>query len=91
MSAADRQRACRQRKRTGGAPSITVFDRALREAVLASYQAGELAIDIPDLVQQVVERLSADGTVSDRGCRSVVKALLDRAGASTGERSHVQG
>lgn len=91
MSAADRQRACRQRKREGGAPPIPVFDGALREAVFASYQAGELSVDIPDLVQKVVEQLAADGPVSDRGCRVTVKALLDKAGVTAGGRARVQG
>jgi hypothetical protein len=81
----------RQRKREGGAPPIPVFDRALREAMFASYQAGELSIDIPDLVQKVVKQLASDGPVSDRGCRVTVKALLDKAGANAGGPARVQG
>lgn len=86
MSPADRQRVCRQRKRANGAPTVQVFDRALREAVFSSYQAGELSIDIPDLVQKVVEQLSADGQITERGCRSTVKALLAKAGVNVGGR-----
>lgn len=55
-SPADRQRACRARKREFGAPLISVFDRALREALFASYQAGDLSIDIPDVVRRATER-----------------------------------
>jgi hypothetical protein len=76
MSPAERNRAQRQRMRDGGQTSIQNFDRALREAVFASYQTGELAVDIPDLVKKVVEQLSAAGPVCDRGCRTTVKALL---------------
>jgi hypothetical protein len=68
-SAADRQRQCRQRKRQIGSPSIPVFDRALREVLFASYQAGDLSIDIPDLVQAVVERVAGSADVTERGCR----------------------
>jgi hypothetical protein len=87
MSAADRQRACRQRKRERGEPSIQDLDKTLREAVLSAYQAGELTVDIPD----VVERLSADGGASERGCRVIIKALLDKAGANAGGHARVQG
>jgi hypothetical protein len=83
-SPADRQRACRARKRESGAPLISVFDRALREALFASYQAGDLSIDIPDVVRSATELLTASGAASDRGCRSVVTALLARAQADGG-------
>jgi hypothetical protein len=91
MSAADRQRACRQRKRERGEPSIQDLDKTLREAVLSAYQAGELTVDIPDMVQDAVERLSADGGASERGCRVIIKALLDKAGANAGGHARVQG
>ncbi|MEH2573991.1 hypothetical protein V1278_003188 [Bradyrhizobium sp. AZCC 1577] len=90
MSPAERKRAQRRRMRSAGQPSIQNFDRALREAVFASYQTGELSIDIPDLVQKVVEQLSV-GDVTDRGCRTTVKALLAKAGAAAGGPASVQG
>jgi hypothetical protein len=79
---ADRQRACRQRKRESGSPLIARFDRAMRETLFASYQAGELTVAIPDLVRTATERLTADGLASERGCRAVVQSLLTRAGAA---------
>jgi hypothetical protein len=91
MSPAERKRAQRQRMLNAGQPSIQNFDRALREAVFASYQTGDLSIEIPDLVQKVVEQLSAEGHVTDRGCRTTVKALLAKAGAIPGGRANVHG
>ena len=57
--------------------------------MLSAYQEGELTVDIPDLVQAVIERLSADGGASERGCRVTVKALLDQAGANAGGPARV--
>jgi hypothetical protein len=80
MTAAERQRVCRARKRERGQPSVPAFDSALREHVFALYQAGELQIDIPDLVRIVTERLAAAGAASERGCRDTVRSLLSKAG-----------
>ncbi|MCU1349578.1 MAG: hypothetical protein JWO56_2608 [Acidobacteria bacterium] len=77
-TAAERKRAQRQRERASGKPAIPDFDRALREAVFASYQAGELSIDIPELVQSVVARVSDAEWVNERGCRDVVRSLLEK-------------
>lgn len=77
-SAAERKRAQRLRQRERGEPSLPAFDAALREAVFASYQSGGLTIEIPDLVQAVVERLACIPGVSESGCRATVKALLAR-------------
>lgn len=79
MTAAERQRACRARKRERGQPAVPAFDAALREHVLGLYQDGQLSIDIPDLVQAVVERLAAEGVASERGCRDTVRTLLAKA------------
>ncbi|WP_038965558.1 hypothetical protein [Bradyrhizobium diazoefficiens] len=76
-SAAERKRAQRQRMRERGQPDAAAFDSALPEHVLGLYQAGELSIQIPDLVQAVVERLAAAGTASDRGCRETVRAARE--------------
>lgn len=89
-SAAERKRAQRQRMRDGGRPAIPAFDRALRDALFASYQAGSLVVDIPELVQNVVRSMASDGDVSERGCREIVRGLLARA-AETGGHARVHG
>ncbi|MDB6166016.1 MAG: hypothetical protein JWQ83_1156 [Lacunisphaera sp.] len=81
-SPADRQRACRERKRAAGAPLVSAFDKALRDALFAAYQAGDLTIAIPDVVRAATDRLTTDGLASERGCRTVVHALMARAGAT---------
>lgn len=82
ISPADRQRACRQRKRERGEPSIPAFDSALREAVFTAYQSGQLSLDIPDLVQAVVAHTSYGDGCTGMITRSLAM-MADRASSLT--------
>jgi hypothetical protein len=73
----DRERAsaCRARKREAGEPLIPAFDRALRDELFRSYHAGELTIDILELMNRVIGRLS--DARKQRGCRQIVVTLRE--------------
>jgi hypothetical protein len=53
----DRARACRSRKREAGEPLIPGFDRVLRDELFRTYHAGELTVDLLELMNRVVDRL----------------------------------
>ena len=89
LTAAERQRACRARKRERGQPAVPAFDAALREHVFSLYQSGELSIEIPDLVAAVVARMAAAGAATERGCRDTVRTLLAKADTGGADRAAV--
>jgi hypothetical protein len=65
----DRARACRERKREAGEPAIPAFDRVLRDELFRAYHAGELTVDLLELMNRVVGRIAGDDARKQRGCR----------------------
>ncbi len=76
----DRARACRERKLKAGEPAIPAFDRVLRDELFRTYHAGELTVDLLELMNRVVDRIAAGDARKQRGCRQIIVTLRDRAG-----------
>jgi hypothetical protein len=78
-SVAERARDAGNRRRENGQPSISAFDRALREVVLGLATSDEQTFFMPDLVNAVQARLLRAGICTPRGFRDAVIALKSAA------------
>jgi hypothetical protein len=76
----ERARACRDRKREAGEPAIPAFDRVLRDELFLKYHAGELTVDLLELINLTVNRIAGDDARKQRGCRQIIVTLRDKAG-----------
>jgi hypothetical protein len=68
-------------KARSGEPLIPAFDRTLRDELFRTYHAGELTIDILELMNRVVGRIADGDARKVRGCRQIIVTLRDKAGA----------
>jgi hypothetical protein len=84
-SDSDRARACRERKREAGEPAIPAFDRVLRDELFRKYHAGELTVDLLELINLTVNRIAGD----ERERNAAVARSSSRCGTKLGGRDAV--
>jgi hypothetical protein len=80
----ERASSSRRTRAEAGEPLPQHFDRALRDELLALYEAGTIEIDVPDLVEATTARLIATGRHSRRGCAAMLQRLMNRAEVEAG-------
>jgi hypothetical protein len=77
----ERAQACRARKREAGEPAIPAFDRVPRDEFFKKYHAGELTVDLLELINLTVGRIAGEDPRKQRGCWQIIVTLRDKAGA----------